>query len=59
MRDVSHPGSRSLFEGAIPSVAPTMLRLLGVPVPGEMTAPCLIPDRFFEFGARGRKGDER
>lgn len=42
-----YDSSSPLLEGAIPDIAPTMLRLLGIPVPKEMTAPCLIPDEFF------------
>ena len=42
----SYPGT--LREGSIPDIAPTILRLLDIPVPEEMTAPSIIPDEYFE-----------
>ena len=36
----------TLREGSIPDIAPTLLRLLDVPVPDEMTAPSLIPEEY-------------
>lgn len=40
----SYPGT--LREGSIPDIAPTLLRLLGIPVPDEMTAPTIIPEEY-------------
>jgi len=37
-----------LREGAITDIAPTLLKLIGVPVPREMTAPSIIPEEYFE-----------
>jgi len=34
--------------GAITDIAPTLLRLMDVPVPGEMTSPSIIPDEYFK-----------
>ena len=38
------PGVSALAEGALSDIAPTLLRLLGLPKPSEMTGRSLIPD---------------
>jgi len=37
-----------LREGAITDIAPTLLHLLGLRIPSEMTASCIIPEEYFE-----------
>ncbi|MCK4614611.1 MAG: 2,3-bisphosphoglycerate-independent phosphoglycerate mutase [Thermoplasmata archaeon] len=37
-----------LREGAITDIAPTLLKLMGLKVPSEMTAPSIIPEGYFE-----------
>jgi 2,3-bisphosphoglycerate-independent phosphoglycerate mutase len=43
-----HAKRTFMFEGAITGIAPTILRLLGVPIPKEMTSSSLIPEEFFK-----------
>ena len=43
--------SGTLREGSIPDIAPTLLRLLDIPVPDEMTAPSIIPEDYFREGS--------
>lgn len=35
-------GDIKLRDGGLANIAPTMLKILGIPIPSEMTAPCLI-----------------
>ncbi len=42
-RDYRDRGGK-LREGAIPDIAPTLLKLMGITIPPEMTSPSIIPD---------------